>query len=474
MWVIIYACEVSGLNLLTRRSLLTMPAAAYGKTARPNFILILTDDQGWASTSFRMHPEIGESRCEYLHTPNMEKLAAQGMRFASGYAPAPLCTPTRRSIQFGMTPARQRGTEFVGDFHPQGHLSIPQALRRVAPEYRCAHFGKWGEAISGKGGLDPENPASPSRLGYDETDGVTGNVTGGMGGGGVGRLAFAVSEDPKLVFSMNRRAIAFLERQAQESRPFYLQMSYYAVHRQIQCRQATLDKYRQKGPPPRRFPPEFAAMTEDMDEGIGQLLAAVGRAGLARNTYVFLMADNGGATYQEWKGGGLPVNHPLRGAKHSLYEGGIRVPFIARGPGIAQGSWSHVPVAGYDILPTLCDLAGGAAKLPDEIDGGSLKPVLLGGGKGTVKRALPGLLFHRPRTGAQNRLSALRVGGLKLVVNWATGAKELYDLSRDIGEQHDLAAKMPGKVDELHGILMRYLKEVNAEMPVEGARRRTK
>jgi arylsulfatase A-like enzyme len=308
-------------------------------------------------------------------------------------------------------------------------------------------------------------------LGYDETDGVTGNVTGGMGGGGEGRLKFAIVEDPKLVFSMNRRAIAFMERQARESRPFYMQVSYYAVHRQIQCRRATFEKYQRKGDPPRRFPPAFAAMTEDMDEGIGQLLTAVDRAGLAANTFVMLMADNGGATYQEWNGAGLPVNHPLRGAKHSLYEGGIRVPFIVRGPGIAGGSWSHVPVAGYDILPTLYDLAGGTAKLPGEIDGGSLKPVLLGGGNAAVARGLPGLVFHRPLTGASNRLSALRVGGLKLVVNWATGEKELYDLANDIGEERNLAAKMPGKLDEMHGILMRYLKEVNAEMPRENARR---
>lgn len=448
-----------------------MPAAALARPARPNFILILTDDQGWASTSFRMHPEIAESRCDYLHTPNMAKLAEGGMRFISGYAPAPLCTPTRRSIQFGMTPARQRGTEFVGDFHPRGHLSIPQALRQVDPAYRCAHFGKWGESMSGKTSLDPENPATPARLGYDESDGVTGNVTGGMGGGGEARMQTAIAEDPKLIFSMTRRGIAFLERQARESRPFYMQMSYYAVHRQIQCRRATLEKYRRKGDPPRQFSHEFAAMTEDLDDGIGQLLAAVGRAGLASNTYIFLMGDNGGATYQEWKGGGLPVNHPLRAAKQSLYEGGIRVPFIVRGPGIAPGSWSHVPVAGYDILPTVCALAGDGARLPAEIDGGSLKPVLLGGGRGTVERGLPGLLFHRPLAAA-NRLSALRVGDLKLVVNWNTGARELYDLSRDIGEKTDLAGKMPEKTAELNGILMRYLKEVNAEMPREGRPRR--
>lgn len=451
-----------------------MAAAALAKPARPNFIVILTDDQGWSCTSVRMHPDIADSMCGYVETPNMARLASQGMRFTCGYSPAPICTPTRRSIQFGMTPARQRGTEFVGDFHPEGHLSIPQALRRADSRYRCAHFGKWGESITGKAGLDPDNPANPSRLGYDVTDGVTGNVTGGMGGGGDLRLKTAVSDDPKLIFSMTKRAIGFMERQARESRPFYMQVSYYAVHRQIQCRPETLAKYKRKGNPPRQFSHEYAAMAEDLDTGIGQLLSAVDKMGLASNTYVLLMADNGGSTYQEWKGGGLPVNHPLRAAKQSLYEGGIRVPFIVRGPGVARGSWSHVPVAGYDILPTVYDLAGGTASLPAEIDGGSFKPLLDGGGKGTVRRNLPGLVFHRPLTAPQNRMSALRIGDLKLVVKWTNNAKELYDLSRDIGEQHDLAAKMPGKTEEMYGILMRYLKEVNAETPPEDNPRRRK
>jgi arylsulfatase A-like enzyme len=443
-------------------------AAGLVQPTRPNFIVILTDDQGWASTSFRMHPEIASSMCDYLETPNMARLAEQGMRFSSGYAPAPVCTPTRRSIQFGMTPARQRGTEFVGDFHPRGHLSIPQALRRVDPRYRCAHFGKWGESISGKQGLDQENPAAPARLGYDETDGVTGNVTGGMGADNKDKLNFKVTEDPKLVFSMTKRAVGFMERQARAAMPFYMHVSYYAVHRQVQCRRETLEKYRRKGNPPRQFSHAFAAMAEDMDTGIGQLLAALDKLGLASNTYILLMADNGGATYNEYDGGGLPVNHPLRAAKASLYEGGVRVPFIVRGPGVAPRSWSHVPVAGYDILPTVYDLAGGTAPLPQEIDGGSLKPVLAGAGKGSVRRGLPGLVFHRPLTAPVNRLSALRIGDHKLVVKWTNGQKELYDLSRDIGEEHDLATKMPGRTDEMYDILTRYLKEVNAETPPEG------
>lgn len=449
---------------LTRRSFLYTCAAsvAFGQTKRPNFILILTDDQSWTATSFRMHPDMPESADAYLETPNLERLAKAGMRFSSGYSPAPLCTPTRRSIQFGMTPARQRGTEFVGDFKPEGKLSLPQALKRVDPQYRCAHFGKWGESMSGPAGLDPGNPANPAALGYDASDGVTGNVTGGMGTDNKDRFRPTVKEDPKLISVLTDRAIGFLEQQAKDGRPFFLQFSSYATHRQVQCRKETLEKFRRKGPPPKRYPIEFAAMLEDMDTGLGRLLGAVDKLGLSSNTYIVLLADNGGTDYSEGPKEGKAVNYPLRESKQSLHEGGIRVPFIVRGPGIKPDSWAHVPVAGYDILPTFYDLAGGKAPLPAGIDGGSFKAVLMSGGKGDVKRELPGLVFHRPFLKGRP-MSALRIGDHKLVVKWNTGAKELYDLSRDLREAHDLAEKMPERTEEMYGILMRYLKSVNAE-----------
>jgi arylsulfatase A len=456
---------------LTRRAFLgTTAALAVAQPRRPNFIVILTDDHGWTSGSYRMHPDMPESGSDYLETPNMARLAGEGMRFTSGYSPAPLCTPTRRSIHFGMTPARQRGTEFVGDFKPDGKLTLPQALRQADSRYRCAHFGKWGESMTGPAGLIPDNPANPTALGYDENDGVTGNVTGGMGADNQDRFHYAVKDDPKLISALTRKAVSFMERQVKAGGHFYLQVSHYAVHRQIQCKAETLEKYRRKGTPPRQFTHQFAAMLEDLDTGVGELLAAVDRLGIAGNTYVLLTADNGGTEYADAKHG-QPVNHPLRASKQSLYEGGIRVPFIVRGPGVARNSWSHVPVAGYDILPTVYDLAGGKAPLPKEIDGGSFRNVLHNGGKGTVRRGLPGLLFHRPFL-AKSPMSALRIGDHKLVIQWQTGARELYDLRTDIGEQNDLAPRMPSKVEEMNGILLSYLKAVGAEMPGERPRAR--
>ncbi|MEW6358411.1 MAG: sulfatase [Planctomycetota bacterium] len=464
---------VGAAGILMPRILTAQDAAGTGGR-RPNFIFILNDDHGWAETSVRMHPNIAESCCPYLETPNIERLAMGGMRFSSGYAPAPICTPTRRGVLCGKTPARLRGTEFPCDppdfFDPAQHLTIPKALKAVDSNYRCAHFGKWGELI----------PA-PNLAGYDASDGETGNITGGgMADEDRKRqplIAPEPKDDPKLIFSMTKRAMDFMEKQVGEKHPFFMQVSYYAAHHQIQARAATVEKYRKKGQPPRDFPLEWAAMLEDLDTGIGQLLDKIDALGIADSTYVFLSADNGGAPHEKddplyvnrlaaakegatpAAGARLPENYPLRGAKQWLYEGGIRVPFIARGPRIKAGGFSHVPVAQYDLLPTFVDLAGGKGPLPAEVDGGSLRAVLENEGKGDVKRALPGLVFHRPQRG----YSAFRSGDLKLVVNWTEGKKELYDLSTDIGEQNDLAATMPDKTAALYDILTNYLASVNAE-----------
>lgn len=431
-----------------------------------------------------MHPDIPDSRCSYLVTPNLERLAAAGMRFTSGYSPGPLCTPTRRALLVGMTAARDRGSEFKSNFfNPSEHLTIPKALKAVDPAYRSAHFGKWGENME----------ASPAQCGYDESDGDTGNLTGnGPSNWRQGGEQTSPQPDPKLIFSLTDRAIDFITRQAREGRPFYMQVSHYAAHLQIQARPETIRKYAAKGAPPRTFPHEWAAMVEDMDVGIGKLLDKLEALGLTKNTYVIMSADNGGSPYgrnnprylkmlnvsgPEGRAGAanapatnpnaapdaLPDNFPLRGAKQWLYEGGIRVPFIVRGPGIKPGSWSHEPVAQYDLLPTMVDLAGGTKPLSRELDGGSLRTLFENEGRGTVRRAIPGLVFHRPARG----YSAYRSGDWKLVITWGPDGnpsrKELFDLSKDIGEQNNLATSRPEKTAEMWGVLSKYLKDVNAE-----------
>ncbi len=424
---------------------------------KPNFVFILTDDHGWSQLSFAMDPKVGQAASEFFETPNMERLAERGMRFTSGYSPAPLCTPTRRSIFCGMTPARQRGTEFASEFEWEGRLTLPRALKQADSNYRTAHFGKFGSRM----GADPE------QVGFDESDGWTTNSTGGMPTPMEERGRSVTKQDPKLAFSITDRAIDFAKRQVANGRPFYVQLSHYAAHLQIQTRPESLERFEKKGRPDRAVTHAFSGMLYDLDEAVGEILDALTELDVAENTYVILMADNGGrGTIPGAQDSLAPPNRPLNGAKHSLLEGGIRVPFLVAGPGVEPNSISRVPVTGYDLLPTLYDLAGGTKPLPAEVDGGSFRAVLEHGGVGKITRAFEGLVFHRPKH-RRDPASAIRVGSYKLFLRYPTSTRSrtrmLFDLAKDPLERRDLSEERAGKADELERMLMAYLKSVGAE-----------
>ena len=433
--------------------------ATVAEVTPPNIVLILTDDQGWSQVSHAMDLRIPESRSTYLETPSMSRLAHEGMRFTSGYSPAPLCTPTRRSILCGTSAARS-GTEFKSEWVPAEHMTIPKALKSANRDYRCAHFGKWGENMI----------STPEQCSYDTSDGMTGNNTGGMprtlgidsGSHAEGPPHFIDNEDPKRTRTVTDRAIGFMREQATAKRPFYVQVSYYAVHLSVVCREETLKKYQQKGKPDRGYTPAWAAMMEELDTGVGRLLAAIDKLGIAENTYVFFTADNGGRGTVPG-GSKLPTNVPLYGAKHSLYEGGIRVPFLARGPGIAPGSVCHIPSVGYDFLPTFYDLAGGRGELTDEIDGVSIRP-LLSDPEASIQRPENSLFFHRP----QRKFSAIRQDSYKLMLFWASDgtirSRELYHFNPDPREQgRNIVEKETDRANDLQAILLAHLKAVGAE-----------
>ncbi len=201
--------------------ILFFAAPAVLGASSPNIILILTDDQGWSQLTDSMDPRVPDACSSYLETPNMARLIRGGMRFASGYSPAPLCTPTRRSILCGTSAARS-GPEFKSAWVPKDHVTIPRALKRADANYKCAHFGKWGEQMI----------STPEECGYDESDGMTGNITGGMpaslgvkGGHDDGPPHFIDNEDPKRTGSVTSRAVNFMRRQVKEKKPFYVQVS---------------------------------------------------------------------------------------------------------------------------------------------------------------------------------------------------------------------------------------------------------
>ncbi|MFZ5831859.1 MAG: sulfatase [Planctomycetota bacterium] len=455
-------------SLLMLFALGSATAAAESFAAeRPNFVLILTDDQGWSQVSEVMNPRVPESRSTYLETPNMARLMREGMRFTSGYSPAPLCTPTRRSILCGTSAARS-GSEFRSTWVPADHMTIPKALKQASADYRCAHFGKWGEQMI----------STPEQCGYDASDGETGNNTGGMpgtlgvaGGHEQGPPHFIDNDDPKRTRTVTDRAIQFMREQSEARHPFYVQVSYYAVHLSVVCREETLKKYQAKGEPDRAYPQAWAAMMDELDTGIGRLLTALDEMKLADNTYVIFTADNGGRGTVPGADRGAPPNQPLTGAKHDLFEGGIRVPFVVRGPGIAAGSLCHSPVAGYDFLPTFYDLAGGTAPLTPEIDGGSFRALLSDPQGGKVTRPQPALIFHRPA----RKESVVRQGDYKLRLIWApTGeiaGRELVCVNPDPREEgRNIADKEPARADAMQEVLLGYLKSVDAEKPTETKR----
>ncbi len=436
------------------------------KQESPNILFILSDDQGWSQVSKSMSPGISGSFSPYLSTPNIDRLGDSGLRFSNGYAPAPISTPTRRSILSGVSSARG-GTEFKSSFVPAEHITIPKALKQANPEYICAHFGKWG---------GPTMISSPEECGYDISDGITGNPEGGMpgslgvkGGHADGPLYFIDDQDPKRTRSVTNSAMELMGRAVKENRPFFIQVSYYAVHLSVVCKEETLGKYQLKGEPDRSYTPAWAAMMDEMDQGVGRLMDMVDELGISENTYIFFMSDNGGTEAIPGKNAErLPPNHPLSGAKSTLLEGGIRVPFLVRGPGITPGSYSPVPVVGYDLLPTFYELAGGKQQLPDYVDGGSIRSLFGDPLNGVVKRPLDALIFHHP-----GRLSsAIRQGSYKLFLTWDQEgnieSQTLYNLDANVAEtsKSNISGSNKRRVRNLQKILLGYLKLVDARNPL--------
>ena len=378
----------------------------------PNFLFILADDQAWNGTGVPMMACTTESGSKVFHTPNIDALAKRGMTFSNGYAAHPKCECSRAAILTGRsTTSLNAPTKMSRDWKAPASDALPNTLKRANDTYRAAHFGKW------------QWPMTPASMGYDASDGITQNETGNA----------RDSNDPKLSFSLTRRACDFMARQVKEGHPFFLQMSYYAVHADPQALEATLKKYEglgtsnAKGEKGDRA--KMAAMTEDLDTCVGTLLAKLKALGIADNTYVIYMSDNGGSTKY------------LRGGKGNLGEGGVRVPLIVAGPGVKAGSACAAPAISWDIMPTVIDFAAPGAAMPKGVEGGSWKDILLHGGTGEVKRPIDRLVWHQPVENAHPQ-SSLRKGDYKLVYSWDTKVSELFDLAKDIREEHDLAKEM--------------------------------
>jgi len=411
---------------------------------KPNIILILADDQGWNALSTPADPDNPSSGSTYYQTPSLAKLAKEGMRFSQAYSPAPTCSPTRWAIQFGRSPASLGiwGADGIGKSPERPPAeTLARQLKKLRPEYRCAHLGKWHIAYD------------INELGYDEGT-AGGNRTGNS----------KDPDDPKLIFSLSKQANAFIEKQVKAKQPFFLQISHYADHLAYQALAATKKKYETERADKKtkyQKDPLWAAMNENLDTGVGMVLDKIDELGIADNTYVIYTADNG---YESKRDFGKPVHQrgyykafPQRSHKYHVSEGGIRVPFIVRGPGVPANTHSSLPVVGTDIFPTILDILGGGDQLPEKVEGGSLLAHLQSGGKEPIQRKDPFLVFKYSKPRVPHDITIVQ-GDYKLIKDIDTGKIFLFNLKKDIGESNDLSAEQPERTKQMYSDLTAYFK----------------
>ncbi|MCY2992500.1 MAG: sulfatase-like hydrolase/transferase [Planctomycetota bacterium] len=421
---------------------------------RPNFVVILGEGHGWSSTSVCMDDAVPGSKSGSVRTPNFEKLAQAGMRLANFYAPSPRCTPSRATFFTGKSPAQLHMT-FVNEGKqdrggtansrvlppasstelPTREITIAALLQRAG--YATAHFGKWHVGRT-----------DPGQYGFDASDGPTSN-------GGPDNVD---NPHPKQLYGMTERGLEFMARQVRAGKPFYLQMSHYASRQGGDARPETLAAVNRWGAGLNEQELAEAAATLDLDLALGMVLKQLDELGIADKTYVIFTTDHGTPGR----------NPPFRGGKGTVSEGGLRVPFIIRGPGIKPGTCSHVRAMGADLFPTVAEFAQVSEPLPKGVEGGSLVSVLSHAGDGVVKRPREEFVVHFPHydKDASGPASAILLADFKLIHIYETGVLHLFNLAQDPGERKDLAQEMPDKAKELHQRLSSYLAAVDAQLPV--------
>ena len=416
--------------------------------SRPNFLFLLSDDQSWSGLSCQMHPDIPSSRSVLVETPNIAKLASEGMRFSAAYSPSPVCSPTRISLQTGKSPAQCRWTKAAPSMTSEdGFKLIPPLCRKnikteeitigevlQAAGYMTAHYGKWH-----LGGGGPQNH------GYHESDGDTGN----------GDAEPHIEPNPVDIYGMGERAMEFMQMSQNLMKPFFIQMSYHALHYPENASKALLEKYRNLNPQGNAKEIGRAAMAEELDRGVGLLLKKLDDLNLTRSTYVIYTSDNGHGN----KGS------RMQGGKGDVWEAGIRVPLIVRGRGILPNTWSHERVVGYDLFPTICQLAGVRQDLPEVLEGGSIAGILKGSSL-PVQRPRKELVFHFPHYQGEAPHSAIYLGNHKLIRSYEDNSLHLFDISQDITESNNLAETQPDLASSMLKTMNEYLLSVQASFPM--------
>ena len=422
---------------------------------RPNVVLILADDLGWT--------QLGSYGGQAYRTPNIDRLAGEGLRFTDAYSAAAVCSPTRAALISGQYPGRLhltnhiRGRDVLGKpvREPNWHSYLDLEVTTLGEifkrnGYRTAHFGKWH--------LSPDKrppkslPFNPDKQGFDDVLVTYKPVVGESD----------PEADPHNVQAITDHAVRFLEEHGQE--PFFLYLPHNSIHEPMMEARRRIARYEGDSKLDKnKIMPTLAAIVERLDDSVGQVLAKVDELGLRENTMVVFYSDNGGAM-------AYARQDTLRAGKGWLYEGGVRVPLIVRWPGrVEPGSTTDHLMTTVDFFPTFLELLSDDAAPPD-LDGESFLDVL----EGAPARTDRSLYWHYPHYHVESKMapaSAVRRGRYKLI-EWFEGsiggagkAFELFDLKSDIAETRDLMTSHPKVAQELKAELQAWRKRVGAQLP---------
>jgi len=456
---------------------LFLSANAQDNDTHPNIVFVLVDDLGWS--------DLGYMGSQAYETPFVDQLASEGMQFTDFYAGGPVCSPTRASIMTGKSTARtgittflitpEQDAEYVTHQLELSEFTIAEAFEKNG--YVTGIFGKW-------------------HLGYEQEHWAANQgfqtAIGGTTSKNAWRMMYPDQEPPidqlevryfspnylthmqdgqpgeYLTERLTDETMQFIEDHQEDS--FFAFLSFHTVHTPLEAKPAIIEKYTGKfeeqgslgmdeqeaGSRKYQNLPAYAAMVQHMDENVGRLLDKIEELGLEENTIVVFTSDNGGK-------GRVTSNAPLRGAKHDLYEGGIRVPTIIRWLGkIKAGVVSNAPLISDDFYPTLLDAAGLPLEPEQHLDGISFKKILIREAKNIDREAL---YWHYPHGVFQG---AVRWGDYKLMYHYRTGETALYNLADDLSESKDISSAETGKTKKMTKMLKKWLKKTQARFPEEG------
>jgi arylsulfatase A-like enzyme len=441
------------------------PAGAAQPASKPNIVFILADDLGWA--------DLACQGSKYYKTPNIDKLAAAGLRFTNGYTCGPNCQPTRAALMTGQYGPRT-GIYTVGGIDrfnwqsrplrpvdnteklPLNRKTVGDVMKSAG--YTTGLFGKWH--------LGQDDAHHPAKRGFDEAIVSMGKH-------------FNFTTQPKVEYPkgayladfLTDKAVDFMRRN--KDKPFFLYLPHFGVHSPFEAKPDLIEKFKGLPTSGGHNNPVYAAMIASVDDSVGRVLTTLDELKLTENTVVIFSSDNGGVGGYVREGlkqaGDVTDNAPLRSGKGSLYEGGVRVPWIVRWPGKVPVAVTDTPIISVDLLPTLIELCGARPPTDQPLDGVSMVECFTTGGKKAPARDLfwhfPGYLGAGQGTWRTTPAGAIRSGNWKLIEFFETGKLELYDLASDESQQMNLAEKEQAKARELHAKLIAWRKDIAAPMP---------